>query len=86
MGNIIANWAVAHQGLIEGMALGWSAAHIPWIVLQAFHVAMKIPWLRAQVVSNPKQAKAIVDNIAAELDKDIDAEAATVPVPSSVKP
>lgn len=76
MTNLIINWAMNHQQYFIGLATGYALAHIPAMVLYAFQLAMKIPWLRAQVVANPKQAKEIVDAIAKELDKDIDEEAA----------
>lgn len=80
MGNLIAGWVVNHQQYLLGIASGWALANIPKVVAIAFHYAMQVPWLRAAVVANPEQAKAIVAQIAAELDKDIDAEAAPAPI------
>lgn len=75
---MIANAAEAfimgHQGWFIGLAIGWILAHIPQIVLGSFKQAMKIPWVRGAVLKNPKQAKAIIDQIANELEKDIDEE------------
>ena len=73
---MIQDYLQAHQQFIIGAAAGYAVGHIPQVVLMVFHLAMKIPWLRAAVVANPKQAKAIIDAIHDELDRDIDAEAA----------
>lgn len=81
MGTIALNFVIAHQEYFIGVASGVAIAHIPQIVCYGFHLAMKVPWLRSAVVSNPKQAKAIVDAIAQELDKDIDEEAAAPAAP-----
>ena len=82
MGQLAISFVTNHQQYFLGLATGWAFAHIPAVVLAAFHLAMKIPWLRAQVVANPAQAKAIVDAIHDELDRDIDAEAkASAPLP-----
>lgn len=76
MGQFAFNFAVAHREYLAGLASGYAIAHIPEAVLFLFHIAMRVPWLRAAVVANPTQAKAVVDAIAKELDKDIDSEAA----------
>jgi hypothetical protein len=82
MGQLAISFITNHQQYFLGLATGWAFAHIPAAVLLAFHLAMKIPWLRAQVVANPAQAKAIIDAIHTELDKDIDDEAkAAAPLP-----
>jgi hypothetical protein len=82
MGQLAISFITNHQQYFLGLATGWAFAHIPAVVLAAFHLAMKIPWLRAQVVANPAQAKAIIDAIHTELDKDIDDEAkAAAPLP-----
>ena len=86
MGQLALNFIAAHQQYFLGIASGYAIAHIPWVVLIAFHAAMKIPWLRAQVVSNPAQAKAIVDAIMQELDRDIDAEAASAQPTAPAQP
>lgn len=65
---------ISHQGWFIGLAIGWVLAHIPQIVLGSFKQAMKIPWIRNAVLKNPKQAKAIINQIADELEKDIDEE------------
>lgn len=83
MGQFALNFIVAHQQYFLGIASGFAIAHIPAVVLLVFHLAMKIPWLRSQVVSNPTQAKAIVDAIQNELDKDIDDEAAQAASPKA---
>ena len=83
MGQLALNFVVAHQQYFLGIASGYAIAHIPAAVLLAFHLAMKIPWLRNQVVSNPAQAKAIVNAIQTALDADIDAEAAAAKAPAS---
>jgi predicted NBD/HSP70 family sugar kinase len=82
MSNLLINWALDHQQYFIGLASGYALAHIPAMVLYAFKLAMKVPWLRAQVVANPKQAKEIVDAIAKELDKDIDNEASASQPPA----
>ena len=77
MGNLAISFIQAHQQYFIGIATGWAFAHIPAVVLAVFRLAMRIPWLRAAVVANPAQAKAVIDSIQAELDRDIDAEAAS---------
>lgn len=82
MGDMIINFAIAHKDYFFGLATGYAISHIPQMVCYVFHLAMKIPWLRSAVIQNPKQAKAIVDAIRDELDKDIDDEVASaVPKP-----
>ena len=86
MGQIALNFLVAHQEYFLGIASGFAIAHIPAAVLLAFHLAMKIPWLRNQVVSNPTQAKAIIDAIQKAIDDDIDAEAASAKAAAPLPP
>lgn len=82
MGDIVINFALAHKDYFLGLATVYAISHIPQMVFYVFHLAMKIPWLRSAIVANPKQAKAIVDAIRDELDKDIDDEATSaVPKP-----
>lgn len=81
MENIIVGFLVSHHQLIEGAVIGFAFAHVPQVVAFAFHQAMRIPMLRAAVVKDPAKAKALVDSIAAEVDKNIDAEAASQPKP-----
>ena len=89
MSNIILNFALAHREYFLGLACGYAVAHIPEAVAFVFHQAMRIPWLRAAVVANPAKAKALIDAIQTELDKDIDAEsaaAAPAAVPAAQPP
>lgn len=79
------DYVMAHQQYFLGIATGYAVANIPKCVLLVFKFAMRVPWIRAAVVSNPAQAKAIVDSIRDELDKDIDAEAAA-PAPTKPAP
>lgn len=88
--DLVVNFALAHREYFYGMATAYAISHIPQAVAFAFHMAMKWPLLRAAVVANPAQAKAIVDAIRDELDKDIDAEAAApapvaAPVPDAAQ-
>lgn len=76
MTNLLINLALAHKEYLYGIATGYAIAHIPEAVLYLFKLAMRVPWLRAAILSNPKQSKEIIDSIARELDKDIDAEVA----------
>ena len=85
MSQMLLNFALSHQQYFLGLATGYAIAHIPEAVLFVFHLAMKIPWLRAAVVANPAKAKAIIDAIHDELDKDIDAEvAAPIAAPATL--
>lgn len=77
MENLLVSWALNHTQFFEGLATGWALAHVPTLTLYAFRAAMRVPWLRAAVVAHPDQAKAVINQIAAELDKDIDQEAKT---------
>lgn len=64
------------------LAIGYASAHAvqmsPSIAGFLFQQALKWPWLRAKIVANPARAKAIVDAVSQEIDKDIDT-AATQP-------
>jgi hypothetical protein len=86
MGNIAISFIQAHQQYFIGIATGWAFAHIPAVVLAVFRLAMRIPWLRAAVIANPAQAKAVIDSIQAELDRDIDAEAASAKAAAPLPP
>lgn len=86
MGNLAISFIQAHQQYFIGIATGWAFAHIPAVVLAVFRLAMRIPWLRAAVVANPAQAKAVIDSIQAELDRDIDAEAASAKAAAPLPP
>jgi hypothetical protein len=81
--DMIVSFALAHREYFYGLATAYAISHIPQAVAFAFHLAMKWPWLRAAVVANPAQAKAIVDSIRSELDKDIDEEASPAPAPAA---
>ena len=84
---LIAHLVTNYQGMIEGAALTYAFTHIPQGVAFLFHQAMRWPWLRAQVLADPKRAKAIVDQIQQELDRDIDTESAQAAAPTpAVKP
>ena len=83
MENLIVSLVLSHQQLIEGAVIGFAFGHVPQIVAFAFHQAMRIPMLRAAVLKDPAKAKALVDSIQQELDKDIDAESAAAPPPES---
>ena len=74
MGDFAISFVLNHREYFEGLATGYAVCHIPQVVCFAFHTAMKVPWLRAAVIANPAQAKAIIAQIKDELDKDIDAE------------
>jgi len=77
MTQMLLNYAVSHQQFFVGAATGYALAHIPDATLFAFHQAMRVPWFRAAILSNPEQAKKVLRQIESELEKDIDAEAAT---------
>ena len=83
MTNLIINFALAHQEFVYGAAAGYAIGHIPQMTLMVFHLAMKIPWLRAAIIKDPKKAKAIIDAIHDELDKDIDEEANSTQEPAA---
>ena len=76
MGDLVLTWAAHHQQYFLGLATGYAVAHIPEAVCYAFHLAMRVPWLRAAIVADPAKAKSIIKAIETELEKDIDAEAA----------
>lgn len=76
MENIVVSFLLAHREYFYGFASAYALTHIPQAVAFLFQKAMMVPMLRAAVVANPKQAKAVIDAIRDELDKDIDAEAA----------
>lgn len=72
---LLVSWATSHQQFVEGLAMGWALNHVPLVAGWAFHQALKWPWLRAAILKNPEQAKAIIDQVSKELEKDIDEEA-----------
>ena len=74
MGTLVLNFALAHKDYAIGVASCYAFTHIPEAVAFLFHLAMKWPLFRAAVVADPAKAKAIIDAIAKELEKDIDDE------------
>lgn len=74
MTNLIAGWALNHKDFLIGLASGWAAAHVPLLVSFAFNQAMRVPYLRGLVLSNPTQIKAYLKEIEDTLDKEIDEE------------
>ncbi len=78
--------------LIQGnwipFAAGYASAHVvilaPRLIGALFLYALKnSPVFRGIILKDPVKSKAVIDGIAAELDKDIDAMAAE---PASVQP
>lgn len=82
MGTLALNFALAHKDYLYGVASGYALTHVPQATAFAFHQAMRIPLLRELVLKNPDESKKVLDDIATELKKDIDAEA----LPKSVPP
>ena len=82
MKNMLVNLAVAHKDFFIGAAVAYALGHVPEAVAFCFHQAMRVPFLRAAVTADPAKAKALIDQIAAELDKDIDQEASAPPPPA----
>jgi hypothetical protein len=74
MQDIIVNYALAHKDYFYGIATGYALSHIPQAVHYAFHFAMKWPWLRSLVLRDPAQSKAVIDEVAKDLEKEIDEE------------
>jgi hypothetical protein len=66
----MAEWMNTHD--ITILVIGFALGHIDDLVDYAFHALMRIPMLRAWIVKNPDKAKATIDAIQKELDKDID--------------
>ena len=79
--DIVASWAANHQQFLIGAAAGWGLNHIPLLVGLAFHQAMRWPWLRGLIIKNPEQAKALIAEVAKELEADIDKESAPPKAP-----
>ena len=72
----LTSYIVSNPGFLYGVAVGWALANIPKIVCFVFHQAIRVPFLRSAILSDPARSKAIIAQIQAELDKDIDQEAA----------
>lgn len=73
--NFVVSYAVSHQDLITGFVVGYALGHVPQVIAFLFHQAMRVPFLRAAILSDPARTKKLIDDIHDELDKDIDAEA-----------
>jgi len=82
MTDMIVNFVLAHREYLYGFAIGYALGHVPQMVSFAFNTAMKVPFIRAAVLSNPEQLKKMIDEIEQTLDKEIDEEvAASKPAP-----
>lgn len=79
---MLMNFVIAHKDYFLGLATGYALEHVPQAVAFLFHQAMRWPWLRGAILKDPARAKALVDSIRDELDKDIDAEAQAAKKPS----
>lgn len=75
MGQMIGSFIVNHHEYFVGIASGLALAHVPEMTLFAFHYAMKVPWFRSVVLSDPKRSKAVIAQIEQALEKGIDEEA-----------
>jgi hypothetical protein len=70
------NYLLTHQQVLYGLLGGFALGHLDDLVAYLFHALMMIGPVRSWVVANPSKAKQIVDKIQADLDADIDKEAA----------
>lgn len=71
---------------VAPFAAGFVFAHLPWILGGAFSLALKIPFVRSAILSNPERSKEMIDSIAKELDQDIDSLKYTPSVPEVSTP
>lgn len=72
MGNMLVNFALAHQQMVEGLILGAVLTHPTTLALALFNVVVKIPGVGPWIAKNPTEAKSFADGFDKAIDEAID--------------
>ena len=71
---MLMSFVQSHKEFVYGAVVVYACNHVPQAVLIAFHMIVKIPFIRTAIRQNPERAKKIVDIIHDAAEKVIDEE------------